>query len=83
MDKLSNQLVALSAPVQAVEVRAAVRPAAEITVQHAVEALPQRTPLQYQHAGISALRAVVKPQAVARLAAEITAQPAAVSPTVK
>ncbi|HSD58549.1 MAG TPA: hypothetical protein VLB04_10235 [Methanotrichaceae archaeon] len=65
------------------EARAAVRLAAEITVLPAVEARPQRTPLQYQHAGagIRAPRAVVKPQAVARLAAGITAQPAAVWPT--
>ena len=63
---------------QAVAVRAVVRHVVAITVLPAVEARLQRTPLQCQHvgAGIRAPRAVVKPQAVARLAAGITAQPA-------
>lgn len=65
----------------------AVRLAAEITVLPAAEALLQRTPLRYPHAGmrISAQRAVVKSKAVAGLVAGLTAgltaQPAVVRPT--
>lgn len=75
MDKLSSPHVELSAPMQAVEVQAAVRHAVETIVLPAVEArlLRMRIQLQYQHAGVSAPRVTVKSQAVARLAAGITA----------
>ncbi len=91
MDKLNNLLVELSVPAQAAEARAAARHVVEIVAHHAVETtvLPAaearllRMSLRYQHVESSAPRAAVKSQAVARLPAEITAQPAVVRPAVE